>query len=127
MNAETTLIWHTIRSLTVTNVPPRPIAFCGIARPQRFIDQLRARDIQIVTKFFFDDHHPYSLEDVKKLEQLRQKHTAGGFITTEKDMINLGGLASVLGTLAVAQVTMQLEDPSRCMDSFLQRISITAK
>jgi tetraacyldisaccharide 4'-kinase len=117
------IIWRVERNLTVPNAPPRPIAFCGIARPQRFIDQLCAAGVEPAVKLFFDDHHAYTEEDAQKLLQLKQKHTAGGFITTEKDEINLGNLASPLGTIAVARVTMELEDSSQALDALLQRIT----
>ena len=116
------LIWRVTRSLELANVPPRPIAFCGIARPQRFMDQLRDAGVTPVAKFFFDDHHSYTREDIQKLEQLQQKHTSGGFITTEKDAMNLGDLALTLGTIVVARVTIELEDPSQALD-LLQRIT----
>jgi tetraacyldisaccharide 4'-kinase len=117
------LIWRVTRSLELANAPPRPIAFCGIARPQRFIDQLRAAGIEPVMKLFFDDHHSYTREDIKKLEQLQQKHTSGGFITTEKDVMNLGDLALTLGTIVVARVTMELEDSSRAVEAVLKRVN----
>jgi tetraacyldisaccharide 4'-kinase len=117
------LIWRVNRNLTLPNVPPRPIAFCGIARPQRFIDQLRAAGVDPVMKLFFDDHHSYTREDIQKLEQSQQKHTSGGFITTEKDAMNLGDLALTLGTIVVARVTMELEDSSAVMAALLQRIA----
>ena len=101
----------------------RPTAFCGIARPERFIEQLRAAGIEPVAKFFFDDHHAYSRDDIKRLEQLQQKSTSGGFITTEKDAINLGDLALTLGTIAVARVTMELQHPAQALEAIRERIS----
>ena len=117
------IVWRVNRGLRLQNVPPRPTAFCGIARPERFIEQLRATGIEPVAKFFFDDHHAYSREDIKRLEQLQQKTTSGGFITTEKDAINLGDLALTLGTIAVARVTMELQHPAQALEAILERIS----
>ena len=74
-------------------------------------------------KLFFDDHHSYTREDIQKLEQLQQKHTSGGFITTEKDVMNLGDLALTLGTIVVARVTMELEDSSRAVEAVLKRVN----
>jgi len=39
-------IWRIRRSLTIPTAPKTPIAFCGIARPRKFVDQLRAIGIQ---------------------------------------------------------------------------------
>jgi hypothetical protein len=47
---------------------------------------------------------------------------ADGFITTEKDVLNLGSRISELGTLAVAQVTMELLDADAALDRMLQAL-----
>ena len=46
--------------LSPQNVPPRPVVFCGIARPQNFVLQLRAANIEPVAEAFYRDHHAYS-------------------------------------------------------------------
>ena len=40
-------------------LPPRPVAFCGIARPQSFLLQLRAAGIDPIAEAFFRDHHAW--------------------------------------------------------------------
>ncbi len=42
------LIWRVRRGIDPKNVPARPIVFCGIARPQSFVLQLRAAHIEPV-------------------------------------------------------------------------------
>jgi tetraacyldisaccharide 4'-kinase len=116
-------IWQVRRSVRISSSPLRPIAFCGIARPQRFIEDLNAAGIRPAMKFFFDDHHSYSEEDIRKLLELKQKNSAGGFITTEKDAINLGDLARSLEPLSVAQVVMELNDPDQALSSLFQQIN----
>ena len=83
-------VCHVRRSLAIPTAPRSPVAFCGIARPQKFIEQLRAADTQPVAEKFYRDHHRYSQSDVLDLKKLRNRRGAGGFITTEKDLINLG-------------------------------------
>jgi tetraacyldisaccharide 4'-kinase len=116
-------IWQVRRSVQISSSPLRPIAFCGIARPQRFVDDLNAAGIRPAMKFFFDDHHSYSEEDIRKLLELKQKNSAGGFITTEKDAVNLGSLARSLEPLSVAQVVMELIDSDQALGSLLQQIN----
>src|SRR5580692_12499764 len=41
-------VWRVRRGINPQNVPPRPVAFCGIARPQNFLLQLRAAGIDPV-------------------------------------------------------------------------------
>src|SRR5580704_13090351 len=43
-------IWRVRRGIVVQDVPARPIVFCGIARPQNFLLQLRAAGIDPVAE-----------------------------------------------------------------------------
>ncbi len=115
-------LWHLRRNVSVAEAPPRPVAFCGIARPQQFIDQLRTAGIQPAATKFFRDHFSYTEKDVRDLTALRQHHDAGGFITTDKDAINLGPLLPSLAPFAVARVVMELLDPAHALDTILRVI-----
>jgi tetraacyldisaccharide 4'-kinase len=114
--------WHLRRSVSVSEAPPRPVAFCGIARPEKFIEQLRAAGIQPVARKFYRDHYSYTEKDVRELAALREQKRAGGFITTEKDAINLGPLLPSLAPVAVACVVMELLDPADAVDTILRVI-----
>src|SRR2546423_4185582 len=54
------LVWQISRGLEPRQVPSRPLVFCGIARPQNFIQQLRAAAIEPTAHAFFRDHHAYT-------------------------------------------------------------------
>jgi tetraacyldisaccharide 4'-kinase len=114
-------IWRLRRSVSVVEAPPRSGAFCGIARPLKFIEQLRAIGIEPVATQFYRDHHSYTKDDIHQLAALREQNRAGGFITTEKDAINLGPLLAALGTVAVARVVMELQ-PADALDTILRVI-----
>jgi tetraacyldisaccharide 4'-kinase len=116
------LVWRVRRGIVPENVPPRPVVFCGIARPQSFVLQLRAANIEPVAEAFYRDHHAYSEKDVHELLALKQRSEAGGFVTTEKDAVNLGGYLSTLAPLAVAPVKMELSDAANAVDTMLQKI-----
>ena len=47
------LIWRVERSIRLPQVPARPVAFCGIARPQRFFLQLREAGIELAAEARF--------------------------------------------------------------------------
>ena len=96
--------------------------FCGIARPQNFLLQLRAAGIDPVAEAFFRDHHAYTEKDVRDLLQLRQRSEAGGFVTTEKDAVNLAGYLDALAPLAVVPVKMELADAANAVDTMLRMI-----
>jgi tetraacyldisaccharide 4'-kinase len=115
-------IWRMRRNVSLSDAQPKPVAFCGIARPQQFVEQLRANGIQPVATKFYRDHHPYSEQDARDLAALREQNHAGGFITTEKDAVNLGPLLPSLAPVAVARVVMELLDPADALDTILRVI-----
>ena len=116
-------VWRVRRGILPKNVPPRPIVFCGIARPQNFVLQLRAANIEPVAEAFYRDHHEYTERDIRELLALQQKSEAGGFVTTEKDAVNLGGYLAALLPLAVVPVKMELSDAANALDTILHKIS----
>jgi tetraacyldisaccharide 4'-kinase len=116
------LVWRVRRGILPQNVPPRPVVFCGIARPQNFVLQLRAANIEPVAEAFYRDHHAYVEKDIGELLALKQQSEAGGFVTTEKDAVNLGPYLSALNPLAVVPVKMELADAANAVDTILRKI-----
>ncbi len=116
------LVWRVRRGIVPQNVPSRPVVFCGIARPQSFVLQLRAAHIEPVAEAFYRDHHAYGEKDVRELLELKRKSEAGGFVTTEKDAVNLGGYLAALEPLAVVPVKMELADAANAVDTMLRKI-----
>lgn len=115
-------VWRVRRGISLNNIPPRPVVFCGIARPQSFLLQLRTAGLDPVAEAFFRDHHAYREKDVRDLIELRQRSEAGGFVTTEKDAVNLGGYLDALAPLAVVPVKMELADAANAVDTMLRVI-----
>jgi tetraacyldisaccharide 4'-kinase len=115
-------IWRVRRSLTVPSTPQNSIAFCGIARPQRFIQQLLAIGIQPIAEKFYRDHHQYTASDIRDLLRLKKENHADAFITTEKDAINLGNYLSEISPI-IARVEMQVLDPAGVVDTILRVIT----
>ena len=99
------------------------MVFCGIARPQSFATQLRTAGIEPVAEAFYRDHHAYTAQDIRDLLDLRQRSEADGFVTTEKDAVNLGGYLAALDPLAVVPVKMELTDAANAVDTMLARIA----
>ena len=115
-------VWRVRRGIVPVNIPSRPVVFCGIARPQNFVLQLRAAGIEPVAQAFYRDHHAYGEKDIRDLLELRRRSEAGGFVTTEKDAVNLGGYLSALEPLAVVPVKMELSDAANAIDTILHKI-----
>lgn len=116
------LVWRVRRGIVAQNIPPQPVVFCGIARPRNFLAQLRTAGVDPIAEAFYRDHHPYTENDVRELLQLKQRSEAGGFVTTEKDAVNLGGFLSALAPLAVVPVKMELAEAANAVDTMLRMI-----
>lgn len=116
------MVWRVRRGIVPNNIPSRPVVFCGIARPQNFVLQLRAANIEPVAEAFYRDHHAYGENDIRDLLDLKQRSEAGGFVTTEKDAVNLGGYLAALDPLAVVPVKMELADAANAVDTMLHKI-----
>jgi len=116
------LVWRVRRGILPKNVPSEPIVFCGIARPQNFVLQLRTAGVEPIAEAFFRDHHAYTESDVRDLLQLRAKSGAGGFVTTEKDAVNLGEKLKALAPVAVVPVKMDLADAANAVDTMLRMV-----
>jgi tetraacyldisaccharide 4'-kinase len=117
------LVWRVRRGISLQNIPARPVVFCGIARPQNFLLQLRTAGIEPVAQALYRDHHAYTERDIQDLLKLRQQSEAESFVTTEKDAINLGGYLDALQPLAVIPVKMELVDAANAVDTMLRIIA----
>jgi len=115
------LIWRMQREIAVPAAPVAPIVFCGIARPRQFFAQLRAAGITPAAEVIFRDHHAYDRNDIEHLLAMRGKLGGGGFVTTEKDAVNLGPLQNDLEPFAVAALSLTLDHPTDVVDAILAR------
>jgi len=116
------LIWRVRRGIITKNLPGRPVVFCGIARPKNFLLQLRTAGVEPAAEAFYRDHHAYTDQDIRDLVHLREKSEADGFITTEKDAVNLGTFLEQLQPLSVVPVKMELVDAANALDTMLRTI-----
>jgi tetraacyldisaccharide 4'-kinase len=114
--------WRVRRGIRFDSVPEKPLVFCGIAKPRIFVSQLRTEGIEPASEKFYRDHHAYTEQDIQNLLQLRQRSGAGGFVTTEKDAVNLGQHLSKLQPMAIISVTMILENADCALDVMLRVI-----
>jgi tetraacyldisaccharide 4'-kinase len=119
-------VWTVRRKLELSNPGGKLIAFCGIGRPQQFFasikDGLKSSGQTLASEVAFRDHHAYSQPDIDRLLALKKQTSADGFITTEKDAINLGPLATQLQPLLAAPLRMEIESPEQVITEMLQAI-----
>ena len=116
------IVWRARRGILAKNIPTRPVVFCGIARPKNFLMQLRTTGIEPAAEAFYRDHHFYTERDIADLIKLRSQSEADGFVTTEKDAINLSEFLAALVPLAVVPVKMELLDADNALDTMLRTI-----
>ncbi len=91
-------------------VPGRPLAFCGLARPESFWASLATMGIAPAARRSFPDHHRYSPRDLRHLRRAAQAAHADGYLTTEKDALNLPAEAEAfLHPCAVLAVDLVIE------------------
>jgi len=117
------LIWRVRREIILPAVPQAPIVFCGIARPQQFLSQIRAAGITPAAELVFRDHYRYARADIQRLLAEQRRLGAGGFLTTEKDAINLGSLHRDLEPLAIVTLRLTLDHPADVLNTILGRIA----
>jgi tetraacyldisaccharide 4'-kinase len=87
-------IWRLQRTMDVPPIEGPVIAFCGIARPEQFFEGLREAGLRLAGSIAFPDHHRYTARDVDRLREAARGAHAAAFVTTEKDRVRLGGLAT---------------------------------
>ena len=116
------VVWRIRREVTVDTPCQRPVAFCGLGRPPQFFAHLRNLGIELADTIPFPDHHRYTEKDVARLLDLKSSTRAAGFITTEKDLINLGLLAGRLELLHIARLRLLLESPEQALSTLLSTL-----
>lgn len=119
--------WIVTRTLRVDFAGVRPVAFCGLARPQDFFRDLRRLGIVPAVKIIFPDHHRYTAADMRRLLDAAQQHGADGLVTTEKDAVKLpAAMTDTLqqsGNLAIARLVLSLEDEAHLMDELMAMLA----
>ena len=70
----------------------RPVALCGIARPQRFIFFLKKMSISTSAESIFSDHHEFKDDEIASIAV---RAGSSGIVTTEKDAFRLKSLKLV--------------------------------
>jgi len=92
-------------------------AFAGIGRPEKFVASLEDSGAELVGSCFFDDHHPYTEDEIT---QLRMIAGEAQLVTTEKDFVRLT-VADREGIRLLKAAA--LFDDSAALDGLLDRAS----
>ncbi len=115
-------LWRIRRGMNIPQVNGPVGAFCGIARPEQFFKGLEAAGVRLVLRKAFADHHRYTARDVESLAAQARAGGASTLITTEKDEVRLGELATRLPSeiaLKAVQLDITIEDEP-CVTAWLE-------
>jgi len=110
----------------LSEIGPGPFfAFCAIGNPDAFLQDLARWHIPVCGQSYFRDHHRYDQSDLKSLEISAKERGAVGFVTTEKDWVNLrsAGKLSLPTYLAAISLSIQSEGEFlACLERKLQSL-----
>jgi tetraacyldisaccharide 4'-kinase len=94
----------------------RPVAFCGLARPEGFAAMLAEAGCGVVETVAFQDHHRYTTADIARVLEVAKALNATGFVTTEKDAVKLSPAMRAqleqLGPLMIVALEAEFDDPT---------------
>jgi tetraacyldisaccharide 4'-kinase len=97
----------------LSEIGPGPFcAFCAIGNPDAFLQDLARWHVPVCGHRYFRDHHRYDQIDLKKLETFAKNQGAVGFITTEKDWINLQSAGKPPLPTFVAVISLSIRSES---------------
>lgn len=111
-------LWRIERNAEIPKLTSPVIAFCGIARPQRFFNALRSAGVNLCNEIAFRDHHRYTAADVKRLCVLKGGIPDSILVTTEKDAVNLGAHFDELRPVVIP-LSIELQDSENAIKHLL--------
>jgi tetraacyldisaccharide 4'-kinase len=124
-------IWVIRRSLSLGEggnvaLPTKPLAFCGIARPENFTKMLAAQGYEPMDTMIFPDHHAYDDGDIHRLIERARQVDANGLVTTEKDAVKLTPILhdhlETLGPIVVARLSVELLDEQESLSQLVAMV-----
>ncbi|MGD0681874.1 MAG: tetraacyldisaccharide 4'-kinase [Terracidiphilus sp.] len=120
-------VWRLRRTMEIPAVSDPVAAFCGIARPEQFFAGLEAAGLRIAARTAFPDHHRYTARDLDRLITAARAAGATMLLTTEKDLVRLGSLASAFPEslpLKTARLRVEIEDQKAAIDWLINRLGL---
>ena len=118
-------VWRLRRRMEVPKVDGPAFAFCGIARPDQFFAGLEVRGLHIAQRKAFPDHYDYTEHVVEWVLEQAKATGARACITTEKDAVRLGALASMFPAdlpLKTAKLEIEIENAGAAVDWLIGRL-----
>jgi tetraacyldisaccharide 4'-kinase len=122
-------VWRLRRRMDVPDSDGPVFAFCGIARPEQFFSGLEQAGVTVAAQSAFRDHRRYTRHDVGQLIASARGAGAVALVTTAKDAVRLGSLASDFSSdtpLKIAHLSLEIEDEASSIDWLVGRMRSAA-
>ena len=105
----------------------RVLAFCGVANPGSFFEQLRSLNYDLIDTISFPDHHRYTESDWWTIASQAREANVEVLLTTEKDLVNLNaGVPPPQRTgappLAALEIELQVDNGEQLLDLIEERL-----
>ena len=84
-------------------------AVAGVARPQRFFDDLAAAGWNVAGRLDFRDHHRFDRRDMQRILESARQAGAAAVVTTEKDAVRMEAVAPADVPIAAVPLTATIE------------------
>jgi tetraacyldisaccharide 4'-kinase len=101
--------------------PVRPFLLSGIANPERFWSDVAAVVPGVAGRSSFPDHHRFTAEEIRRVEDQARAARADAVVTTAKDAERLPRAAPDLPAL-VFRIAAQIEDEARFRERVLAAV-----
>ena len=102
--------------------PARVVTLAAIARPERFVNGVRALGYDVQREFTFRDHHWFTAADLRKVEEAARVSGAGAIVTTEKDAVRLEHLVTGAVPIVFLPIEAHVEPTDAFRSWLLQRV-----
>jgi tetraacyldisaccharide 4'-kinase len=87
----------------------RVFAVAGIARPERFFDDLASAGWQVAGTMSFRDHHPFTHKDVERIGAAATSASADVVLTTSKDAVRLESCPAAVVPIALVPLHVDVQ------------------
>ncbi len=106
--------------------PPEPfLAFCGIARPERFFALLESAGWRPAARLRFPDHHAYPERSLARIAAAARAAACRSLVTTEKDAVKLTERLAAATGLPAHFLKLGLELPDAFFEAVRSRLPRT--